>query len=343
MEFIILHAFPPPDIEFAWRECLTRVEYPAHYNAPEYFLVPHFAGKRPFAVLALNQRKVSGVLTGLHEQSQVMCGLVSRPQICVDSAEDLDATLDALACGLFSEAGAADLVTVFTWNYLPLPAFEMRGFRPKELQGNVVLDLRQGPDALFKQFAKDRRRNIRFAEKHGVEVSMATTSDDVAAAYQVYTAWRQTERKIVQGAQTSFEVFENGAQLTNRRMFLARVGGKPVAVNIFRFFPGGLFESASNYSLDEFLYLKPNELLQWRGIEWACSQGLLRHSLGGAHAFLKRFGGTVVPVVRYRLDRTWLRRHDLRETVLDLSRETVQRMPPGVGKTVRRVLGRETH
>lgn len=343
MEFLILHAFPAPEIELAWRDCLARVECPAHYNAPEYFLVPHFAGKRPFAVLALRQRRVAGVLTGLHEPSQLMCGLASRPQICVDPTEDVNATTDALLRGLLAEAGTADLVTVFTWTSLQLPAFEMRGFRPKELRGNVVLDLTQGPDSLFKQFAKDRRRNIRFAEKNGVSVTLATSDVDVATAYEVYAAWRQTERKMVQGEQTSFDVFQKATQLEHRRMFLARVDGKPAAVNIFRFFPGGLFESASNYSLDEFLHLKPNDLLQWRGIEWACAQGLTRHSLGGAHPFLRRFGGTVIPIVRYRLDRSWLRRHDLRETVLTLSRETVQHLPPGVGKTVRRVLGREIH
>jgi len=343
MDFLILHEFPAAEIELPWRECLTRVECPAHYNAPEYFLVPHWAGKRPFAVLAVDGGRVAGVLTGLHEQSGVMCGLSSRPQICIAPDQDLHAVMDALARGLLLEAGAAELVSVFTWKSLPLPAFEMLGFRPRELQGNVVLDLTQGTDALFRQFAKDRRRNIRFAEKNGIEVNLATTDEDIAACYEVYAAWRQTERKKVQGEKASFETFAKAAQLANRRMFLARVAGKPVAINIFRFFPGGLFESASNHSLDEFLHLKPNELLQWRGIEWACSQGLTRHSLGGAHPFLRRFGGTVVPIVRYRLDRTWLRRHDFQETVLSLSRKTIHRMPPGFGRTVRRVLGSQIH
>ena len=342
MGFLILHEFPTSQIELAWRECLARVECPAHYNAPEYFLVPHWAGRRPFAVLALDGSTVTGVLTGLHEPAQVMCGLASRPQICVDTNANLHAVTEDLARGLFLEAGTAGLVSVFTWQGLPLPAFERLGFRRKQLEGNVVLDLTQGTDALFKQFAKDRRRNVRFAEKNGVEVCMATTDADIAECYEVYRAWRHTERKKLTGEKTDLETFAKAARLAHRRMFVARVAGKPVAVNIFRLFPGGLFESASNYSRDEFLHLKPNELLQWRGIQWACSQGLRRHSLGGAHSFLRRFGGAVVPVVRYRFDRTWLRRHDLRESVLNMSRQTAQRMP-ALGRTVRRVLGRKTY
>jgi len=337
---VLLHEYPSPELERRWRDCLARIEYPSHYNSPEYFLVPHWAGKRPFAVLAQSQGEVTGILTGLHLGNELSCGLMSRPQICVDPTRDVSATLEALVEGLLAEPGAEDLVTVFTWDSLPLPAFERRGFRCKTLEGNVVLDLSQGAEAVFQQFSKDRRRNIRFAEKNGVEVTMAVSDEDVAAAFEVYSAWRDTDRKVVAGEVASFETFQKAARLENRRMFVARVGGKPVAINVFRFFPGGLFESASNASLDEFLHLKPNELLQWRGIQWACEQGLRRHSLGGAHQFLRRFGGTVIPVQRYRLDRTWLRRHEMRESFIKLGRETVEKMPPALGRTVRRVLGK---
>lgn len=342
MNFVIVREFPAHDLECAWRDCLALVKSPAHYNSPEYFLVPHFAGKRPFAILAEDGSKVVGVLTGLHEGTQLHCGLMSRPQICIDPTADVHATTDALTRGLLAEGKHADLVSVFAWKDEALP-FERFGFRYKEFEGNVVLDLTQSADALFQQFTKDRRRNIRFAEKNGVDVGLATTTAEVAACYDVYVQWRRTQRKKVQGNQTTFEVFAEAAKLTNRIMFIARVGGKPIAINIFRFFPGGLFESASNYSLDAYLHLKPNELLQWRGIEWACSRGLKRHSLGGAHGFLRRFGGTVVPVVRYRLDRSLLRRHDVRDAFLRLSRETVHHMPPALGKSILRVLGRPSH
>ena len=341
MDFLILREFPASNVERMWRDCLTRVEFPSHYNAPEYFLVPLWEGKGPFAVLALDGESVAGILTGLQVGGEVSCGVASRPQISVDPGKDVGATLEALARGLLAASGSAELITLYTWSSLELPAFVTHGFRRRELEGSVVLDPTLGPDALFKQFSKDRRRNIRFAEKNGVEVTLAATSEDIAAAYEVYVKWRQTSRKTLSGQTTTFEVFERSAHLSNRRMFLARLSGKVIAINIFRFFPGGLFESASNNSLDEFLHLKPNELLQWRGIEWACQQGLRRHSLGGAHQFLRRFGGTVVPISRYRRDRTWMRKHEVRETVQDLSRKTLTKMPPSVAKTVRRALGKD--
>ncbi len=340
MEFIILRKFPDSDIELAWRDCLSRIQFPSHYDSPEYFLVPLWEGKQPFAVLARDGQRIFGILTGLCVDGEISCGVASRPQISIDPQSDVAAVQDTLVRGLLSLAGSTQLLSVYTWASLELPVFKANRFRRRELLGSVVLNLTLGADALFKQFSKDRRRNIRFAEKNGIEVAPATTPEDIAAAYEVYVAWRHTERKTVQGDTSTFDVFERSCHLTNRIMLLARLSGKVIGVNIFRFCPAGLFESAANYSLDEFLHLKPNDLMQWRGIEWACQQGLRRHSLGGAHQFLRRFGGTVVPIVRYRRDCTWMRKHDLRETVQDLGRDTLKKMPPSLGKTVRRAFSK---
>ena len=339
MDFKIIHEFPVPDLAHAWGEFLRRVEVPSHYDSPEYFLDPlRGQGTRPFAVLALEDDRVRGVLTGFHLGKEVMSGLPSRPQICVDSA-DAAATLTMLAAGLLVEADDAELVSIYTWRSIDLVPFSTHGFRRRQLPGSVVLDLTRGADALFSEFAKDRRRNIRFAEKHGVEVREAASTQDIVDAHAVYTAWRGTARKKVQG-DWSFESFEKTVGLkSNRRLFLATLSGKVIAMNIFRFFPGGLFESAANSSLDQFIYLKPNDLLQWRGIQWACAQGFRRHSLGGAHEFLRRFGGTVVPVIRYRLDRTVLRRHDMKESLRAKAGSLLRSAPPGVEQTVRKLLG----
>ena len=340
MKFEILDGFPGPELERAWREFLTRVEIPSHYDSPEYFLDPLRRGTRPFAVLALDGNQVRGVLTGFHLEKEVLSGLTSRPQICVDGTDNA-ATLDMLAKGLLAEAARADLVHVYTWASLELAPFSACGFRRRQLQGSVVLDLTRGAEALFRDFSKDRRRNIRFAEKHGVEVREAVSKQDMVDAHAVYSAWRGTERKQVHG-EWSFEAFEKTVSLrNNRRLFLATFSGKVIAINIFRFFPGGLFESAANSSLDEFMHLKPNDLLQWRGIQWACDQGLRRHSLGGAHEFLRRFGGTVTPIVRYRLDRTLFRRHDLKENLRATARSLLQSAPPGMEQRVRKLLKAE--
>jgi len=339
MNFEIMHEFPASQVEKPWRDLLSRLPFPSHYDSPEFFLEPFWTGKRPFAVLALESGKAAGVLTGIHDGGRVISGLPTRPQIAVDTNMESAGAVEALLQGLLKEAGRAQLLTVHTWPTLELPSFAERGFRRRQMKGNVVLDLTQGPDQLFQQFPKDRRRNIRYAEKHGITARLAQGTEDLHRAYDVYLAWHDSERKALQGARRTFEHFESAQLLTkNRRLFLAEFEGKVIGINMFRFYPGGLFESAANCSLEEYLHLKPNDLLQWRGIEWACSQGLRRHSLGGAHPFLTRFGGSTVPVIRYRLDRTLLRKHDLRETVVDMARKKLRQMPASVQQKLRRAL-----
>lgn len=301
---------------------------------------PFWSGKRPFAVLALKQDDVVGVLTGLHQDTEIQCGQSARPQICLDGRGDLSLTMNALHEGLLAEIGTAQLVSIYSWN--PLEPLSRLGFRVRPQEGDVMLDLRLGADALFKQFHEGRRKTIRRAmTRFGVEVSEVSTPEDIATSYDVYCQWRQTKRKKIEWAQIPFSVFERAYKLRNNRIcFLARHTGKAIAVLSLRFCRKGLIEASGIHSVDEYLHLYPNELLHWRAIEWACREGFQSYCFGGAHTFLRRFGGTLAPVYRYRLDRSWLRRHDLRENLVDCGREWLKKIPAPVEQKVRRILGK---
>jgi len=142
---LVLHDYPEQNVEKLWREFLKRIDSPAHCDAPEYFLEPHEAGKRSFAVLAVDRGRVIGVLTGLHGKDEVACGLPSRPQIQVDPNAAQEAT-DLLIEGLLEEAQDNALITVFSWGNAALPAFEQRGFH---CRGTVVPVYRYRLDRSF--------------------------------------------------------------------------------------------------------------------------------------------------------------------------------------------------
>jgi hypothetical protein len=335
--FLILHDFPSAQIEVPWREFLGRVEFPAHYHTPEFFIEPYWVDKRPFSILALVDSKIVGVLTGLHEGEEVVSGLPSRPQICLDPDADPVLTTDILAEGLLCEAGNASMITVFSWAFTPLPALKKHGYRTFELEGNIVLDLRLGAEMLFKGFDTNRKRNIQAAIRNGIEVREETTPEDLAAYWEVYSAWRNTQRKQIHHNR-SFACLEKVHNLrTNNRRFLASYKGRVIAATGLRFCRGGLIEYANNCSLDEFLHLRPNDLLIWKTIQWACTEGFTRYSLGGAHPFLRKSGGTLTPIYRYRLDRTLFRRHDLKEGIAATLRNLVRRMPLPLHARIRKV------
>jgi hypothetical protein len=62
--------------------------------------------------------------------------------------------------------------------------------------------------------------------------------------------------------------------------------------------------------------------------------------VGGRTRFLLRFGGTVVPILRYRVDRTLFLRHDLKESLDATSRFLLRHAPSGIDQTVRELLGK---
>ena len=330
---LILHEFPSQELEELWRKFLTTLRCPAHYDAPEYFLEPYWSGQQPFAILALNGGAVIGVATGLHIKGAVACGIAERPQVQVEEGSAQVAS-ELLSEGLIREAERAPLITVYSWSSTLLPGLLQRGFGRRDQKGVFTLDLQLGADRLFKQFHSSRRRNIRCAIRSGIEVTESKTYDDVVAYWNVYSAWRQTERKVIRHNRT-FDMWNKvNAMRANHRRFLAWYQGKLIAASAIRFHVGGLVESANNCSLDEFHHLHPNDLLTWKTIQWACENGFRRYSCGSADAFHCRSGGVIEPICRYRLDRTFFHRYDLHEQLRANARLVVHKVQDGMRETI---------
>jgi len=208
-------------------------------------------------------------------------------------------------------------------------------FNQRNCEGVVMLDLGLGPDALFRKFSQTRRNDIRRAIRYGVSVGPARDRDDVFAYYAVYVEWARRKSLPITGEDQFQETF---ALTNNRQLLLARYEGHVVAGVVLRFFPRGVVEYAANSSLANALHLRPNDLLQWRAIEWACAEGMTKYSLGGDHLFLRKSGGDVLPTTRHRLDLSLLRRHAIGDWIVDRVAEVRPLLPEAVvelGRSVR--------
>jgi hypothetical protein len=331
--FKILTDYPDTTIEKAWRECLNRAFMAGHYDAPEYFREPLLGSRGRFAVLALEDKDggepvVTGVLTGVRESGQVTSGLGPRPQMSLDKSRNEAETTDSLVAGLLSAAGAADLITVYTWG--KSERLVARGFTEHTEPGVVLLDLSKGVDALFAGCLD--RSSIRAATRFGVDVREAT-DEDIIEYYRIRSAWSEQKGLPCDSLEVCQQLFR---LRNNRRLLVAFHEGKVVAGSVLRFLQGSLVEYAANSSWPEARRLRPNDLLQWKAIEWACRQGFRYYSMGGSSHFHKKFGGTVVPTYRYRLDRTLLRRHDRKDELIEYARKLYHRLPNSVRSKIRR-------
>jgi hypothetical protein len=337
--FSVLTTFPDEAVASSWRECLASADFPTHYTSPEFFLEPFFAGRAPFAILAMQDHRVLGVLTGLKEAGRVDCGMTLRPQICCHRDANPDVISMALAEGLLSHLDHRDrYLNVCAW--CRLAGFEQLGFRHRQRpdhQSVVVLDLGLGPDQLFKQFSEMRRRNIRRAIKSGVEVTEYEEDRDLDEYYEILQHWCKFKQLPLPSSETQRAAFRLRG---NRLVLVARHEGRIIGVSTYRFQPGGLVEYAANCSRREDTKVRPNDLLMWRAIEWAAANRFRLFSMAGAHLFLRNFGGQIVVTQQYTLDRSLLRVHDLKESFMTLRRSMFHFLPPGVQTRVRRRLGR---
>ncbi len=301
--FQILHRQPEATVEAQWRASLIDSDYPSHYTAPEFFLEPGFRDKRPFAILSMVNNEVTGVVTGCHESAHVQLGLSVRPQIALSKRADPARVIANLVAGICMEAKSAKLVDLFVWS--DCETLVNSRFRKRRYEGVVMLDLSRGPDPLFRKFSENKRRNIKRAIKYGISVKPATSPDEIFAYYAVYADWSRRKALPILTEEEFQEIF---ALTNNRRLLLARYGDKIIAGLVIRFYPGGIMEYAANSSRENTLHLKPNDLLHWRAIEWGYQEGMIKYSLGGTHLFLRKFGGSLMPTTRCRLDLSILRK-----------------------------------
>jgi hypothetical protein len=330
----ILHRRPGGLIEARWRACLADADFPTHYTAPEYFLEPGFRNKGPFAILSLSGEEVTAVLTGIHNGAYVQSGQSVRPQIVFSRRADRVRAMANLVDGILVEAASAKLVDLFVWS--DMDALVNSRFRQRRHEGVVMLDLSHGPDFLFRKFSQTTRNEIRRAIKYGVSVDIATKREDISSYYTVYVDWSRRKR-IPFVDEDEFQAMFSLTQ--NRRLFLARHESQVIAGAVLRFFYGGVAEYAANSSLEGALQLHPNHLLQWRAIEWACAEGMTRYSLGGAHFFLRKFGGEVVTTTRCRLDLSMFRGYRVRDWLADTAERARPLLPDRLTNVARSLRG----
>ncbi len=335
-EYQIVTASPEAPLRLRWEEFLCSAPFATHYVTPDFFVDP-FAGRgKRFAVLAVSGERIDAVLTGIKTVNKIVSGMAVRPQTVFRKEVDRTSAASALVRGLSELAGAEDeLITFHSWE--PIDVLSSFGYEHNVASGServVMLDLTKGADELFREFSERRRTDLRKTMKQGhLEVKLLETEAELAELYEIHKDWNHRKGNVPD----EFDSFRQTLRSKHRAISLALNKGKIVAGTYLRFCEGSVVEYAANNSLAEFQKLRPNELLGWKAIEWACSAGFKKFSLGASHPFLARFGGELFSSQRYQLDRTFLKRHQKREQISRLAVKTYQSLPESVRNRIKSV------
>ncbi len=188
--------------------------------------------------------------------------------------------------------------------------FELRGDLPTNdkvwVHSDAVrhsLTLSSGPDPVAAQFTTMHRRNIRRGERAGVRIEMGHSVAAVDVFYRLHVLTRKRLGAPVQ----PYRFFRVLTDLLLERglgfVLLAHLGETPVAAAIFLTWNGVLIYKygASDMNFWEF---RPNNLLFWAAIKWACENGYHtldfgRTDLGnqGLRDFKRGWGAREEPLV----------------------------------------------
>lgn len=336
MESKILREYPESAIREKWEAFLPTATYATHYTGPNFFTDPYIRGSR-IAILSFDGDEIVGVMTGVENSGRFISGLGVRPQTIFRKGSDRQAILRSMLDALITEQ-SPELIDIYTWeNVESAKSLDLASAQCTDENLIIMLDLSKGEEQIFREFSQTRRNEIRKAlKKADVEIKELETGAEIAELYEIHKDWNSRK-----GNQPdSFEDFERAMkQRDNRKVFLALHEGKIIAGSYYRFTPGGVVEYAANNSLTEYQNLRPNDLIGWRAIQWACSQDFTHFSMGGSHLFLRRFGGEEFGAWHYRLDRTFLKRHEKKEALKKLAVKTYLSLPVSARQKIKQALG----
>jgi len=147
----------------------------------------------------------------------------------------------------------------------------------------ILLDLTLDEATLLANMKEKWRYNLRLAERKGVKIREAKTSEDVHAWYALLQTTSERDQFGIHTLDYYLRAWQIFAQRQQARLFLAEYDGQMLAGIFVTFFArqGTYLYGASS---DEHRNLMPNYLLQWEAIRWARQQGATQYDFGGIAA-----------------------------------------------------------
>lgn len=244
----------------AWAAVLQK----AYRYRPVYFTI----GEQAAMKALLPVMEVKSILTGKRGVSLPFTD--SCEPFVSDAAQFRDLFTAAVAYG-----------TKQNWEYLEFRGGE-RFFpneEPSECHYGHTLDLAPGPRELSAGLRDSSRRNIRKAEKAGIDVTISTTPEAVTAFFRLNALTRRDHGLPPQPRRFFQCVYDLVLSQGMGFIVLAHLQGVAIAANVYFNFGDRLIYKygASDRACQ---HLRANNLVMWTAIKWGCDHGYRTLSFG---------------------------------------------------------------
>jgi lipid II:glycine glycyltransferase (peptidoglycan interpeptide bridge formation enzyme) len=269
-----------------WDDFVSRTSGGHHLQTSRWAQVKATVGWRAARVVTRSDGRIVGGCQVLMRPLPLIGSLAYVPRGPL-TADGGPSTLDEILTGIRELARRERLLYLKIQPPVDRPDMEAlllaRGFRPSGLEAaptaTVRVDLRCTPDELLAQMSKNRRRNIRRAERSGVTVRSGGAAD-LPAYYRTIQATAERQGFLPYPARYYEQIWRSFSPGGHAMLLLAESGGHIVASLLLIAFRDTALFKMGGWS-GEHREARVNELLHWRAILWARSRGFRWYDLEG--------------------------------------------------------------
>jgi len=167
------------------------------------------------------------------------------------------------------------------------------------------IDLTVGAEQLWKRLKNNAQGPVKKAIKNNIKVYPATSIHHVENFYDIFFKNRKILGIPVFPKMFFLNIWNNPFLNANTRLLLADIEGKTIA-GIFLLLHKNTVIDGYAASVPVYRTLRPNDLLIWKSIEWACSNGFRVFDFGADSpsqtsllAFKRKWNGVHKELVHY--------------------------------------------
>jgi hypothetical protein len=156
--------------------------------------------------------------------------------------------------------------------------FHKMGYALTKIENEYHVNLEKGVQNLWESLDHNKRRNIKKAVKEGVEIVQSRRHEDLGTFYSMLQASAKRKDFSIQPL-SMFEAVWKIYKPELSKVFLAYWKGKSVSA-VYIAIHGKTVYALSAGSSSEGWEVRPNDIMHWKVMEWACENGYSKYDMG---------------------------------------------------------------
>jgi len=251
------------------------------------------------------------------------CLGVNNGPLIITRGDERDLVVESLLSGLEEFGTRNRIVAAQVWwpeRWGTVEVFEKLGYVSTRRFNEYMVNLDGTVDDLWGNLHRNKRKNVKRALSEGVEIVEADGHDDLLTFYRLHQA-SADEHEFPADFYSRFEsIWRLCEPSQSSRIFFAKYDGREIS-GVFTVAHGRTVYALAAGSLSEYWNVRPNDLLHWKVMEWACEHGFSRYYMGlvddpvptegsgawGIWRWKREWNGELGPLIVF--DKTYLPRY----------------------------------